>query len=210
MIDVRGYTISPYLTNALRTSGNTMYLADHVNGEATRNFVYPSKEIALTRLATIAAKDGTTDVFVSPAKKTVVMCGSSTNAAPTFVLFDAVLGVPEGNIAMYDGSSSQWNNYNTARLGLAYPTASTTQRNAWTFNLYTSPVNPNALTKNRAQGAFTAAITSAVSIWNSFFPVLGPTSLDMNQIENIDKAYMSPVTTTTSGTSTGGGTPGGC
>ena len=52
------------------------------------------------------------------------MCGTSTNCAPTLVLFDAVLGVPEGNIAMYDGSSGQWNNYSFAKIKAAGATDS--------------------------------------------------------------------------------------
>jgi len=215
LIDVRSFTTVPYMTNALRLSSATMYMT-RLNGDATKNYVYPDKSTLETKMADIVnypVLDGAVSVTASPTKKTVCMCGSSTSASVTFVLFDAVLSVPEGDIAMYDGSSNQWNNYNTARLALAYPSASTTaatQRSAWTFNLYTSPVNPNALTKNRAQGAFTSAMTSAVSIWNSFFPVLGPTHLDMNQIENIDKAYISPVKSTTGGTSGGVSTPGGC
>ena len=143
------------------------------------------------------------------------MCGSSISASPTFVLFDAILNVPEGDIAMYDGSSSQWNNYNTTRLAAAYPNtiATVTQRNAWSFNVYTSPVNPLAISKNRAQGAFLSTVTSAVSgIWAIFSPVLGPTHVDMNQIENIDKAYIRPVSapsTPTPTTPSGGDTSGG-
>ena len=214
LIDVRGPAITPYLTNALRLQNATMYLT-RLNGDATKNFVYPDKQTFETRLGTLLIKDGVTDVYASASKKTVVMCGSSISASPSFVLFDAVLNVPEGNIAMYDGSSSQWNNYNTARLTLAFPSAATdvpalARRNAWTFNSYTSLANPNALTKNRAQGAFT--MTGAVSIWSVSSPVLGPTDTGMNQIETADKAYIVPVTSGTGGGgSTGGGsTPGGC
>lgn len=188
MIDVRGTTISPYLTNALRATNNVTYLNEHLNGEATRNFVYPTKDVALSRLASIAVKDGTTDVFASPTKRTVVMCGSSTNAAPTFVLFDAVLNVAEGYIGMYDGSSGQWNNYNTDRLALAFPSASTTavtQRNAWSFNVYTSPTNPKAITSNRAQGAFASTTKTAVSIWAVFFPILAPSHVDMKDRKSV-------------------------
>jgi hypothetical protein len=191
--------------------------SEHVNGEATRNYLFPSKETAIARLPTVAVTDGANaDARASATKKTVVMCGSSTNAAPSFVLFDAVLEVPEGSIAMYDGSSTQWNNYNTKRLIAAYPStvATSAQINAWTFNQYTSLANPNAATKNRAQGAFASSATSAIAgIWAFFAPVLGPTNPDMNQIENVDKAYIKPAVTSssTSGTTTsGGGTPGGC
>ena len=217
MIDVRGFTTVPYLTNALRLSSATMYMT-RLNGDATKNYVYPDKATFETKLADLTGfpvKDGATSVVASATKKTICMCGSSTSASPTFVLFDAVLNVPEGDIAMYDGSSSQWNNYNTARLTAAYPATVTSValRNAWSFNLYTSPINPNAITSNRAQGAFASSLTSAVAgIWAYFSPVLGPTHVDMNQIENIDKAYMKPAVTpvATPSTTTGiGSTAGG-
>jgi len=199
LIDVRGPAISPYLTNALRLQSATMYLT-RLNGDAARNFVYPDKATFETRLATLSIKDGAADVFASAAKKTVVMCGSSISASPSFVLFDAVLNVPEGDIAMYDGSSSQWNNYSSERLLLAYPNASAAQRDAWSFNTVLNP---------RAQGVMA---TTAVTVWSAFSPVLGPTNADMNQIETADKAYIVPVTPGSgSGGSTGGGsTPGGC
>lgn len=216
MIDVRGFATVPYLTNALRSTA-TMYLT-RLNGDITKNHVYPDKQTFETKIADVTGfpvKDGATSVVASATKKTICMCGSSISASPTFVLFDAVLNVPEGDIAMYDGSSSQWNSYNTARLALAFPSTSTTaptQRSLWSFNIYTSPINPNALTKNRAQGAFTSTMTSAASIWSVFFPILGPTHTDMNQIENIDKAYIRPVsapTTPTLTTPSGGSTSGG-
>ncbi len=227
LIDVRGVTTNPYLTNAQRLSSATMYLK-RLNGDATKNFVYPDKptfEAALLdgtnyKVRTgspITASDPTDGAHISATKKTVVMCGASVSASVSFVLFDAVLNVPEGDIAMYDGSSSQWNNYNTARLTAAYPNtiASAAQRNAWSFNVYTSPVNPLAISKNRAQGTFTSTMTSALAgIWAIFSPVLGPTHVDMNQIENIDKAYIKPVSAPTTPTSTtpsvGSNTGGGC
>lgn len=219
LIDVRGFTTIPYMTNALRLSSATMYMT-RLNGDANKNFVYPDAATFRTRLADLTGfpvKDGANNVVASATKKTICMCGSSTSASPTFVLFDAVLNVPEGDIAMYDGSASQWNNYNTARLKSAYPdtVATVTQRNAWSFNVYTSPVNPNAITKNRAQGAFASSLTSAVAgIWAFLAPVLGPTSTDMNQIENIDKAYIKPAATpapsTGPTTGSGGSAGGGC
>ena len=217
LIDVRGFSTTPYLTNALRLSTATMYMT-RLNGDATKNYVYPDKQTFETKIADLTGfpvRDGATNVVASATKKTICMCGSSVSASPTFVLFDAVLNVPEGDIAMYDGSSSQWNNYNTTRLAAAYPNtiATVAQRNAWSFNVYTSPVNPNAITKNRAQGAFASTLTSAAAgIWAYFTPVLGPTHPDMNQIENIDKAYIKPVTapSVTPGTTTGtGGSAGG-
>lgn len=198
MIDVRGFSTSPYLTNALRLSAYTMYFS-RLNGDTTKNFVFPDKQTLEARMASIPARDGATDVFASPTKKTIVMCMGSSSAAPSFVLFDAVLNVPEGDIAMYDGSYSQWQNYSAERLLLAYPNASATQISAWAFNNATNP---------RAQG--TMGTSAVASIWSAFSPVLGPTSTDMNQIETADKAYITPVTTTTGGTSGGGSAPGGC
>ncbi len=227
IIDVRGFTTNPYLTNAQRLSSATMYLK-RLNGDATKNYVFPDKpafEAALLdgtnyKVRTgspITATHPTDGAHISATKKTVVMCGASVSASVSFVLFDAVLSVPEGDIAMYDGSSSQWNNYNTARLTAAYPNtiATAAQRNAWSFNVYTSPVNPLAISKNRAQGAFPSSMTSALAgIWAIFSPVLDPTHVDMNQIENIDKAYIKPVSAPSTPTSTtpsvGSNTGGGC
>lgn len=212
LIDVRGFTTTPYLTNALRLSSATMYMT-RLNNDSTKNYVYPDKatlEAKMADLTNYPVRDGATNVTASPTKKTICMCGSSVSASPTFVMYDAVLNVPEGDIAMYDGSSSQWNNYNTKRLIAAYPTtvATAAQINAWTFNLYTSLANPNAATKNRAQGAFTSSMTSAIAgIWAYFAPVLAPSHIDMNQIENIDKAYINPTSTTTTTPTTGGGSP---
>ena len=114
-IEVRGATTTPYVTNALRQPNATMFLT-RLNGDATKNFVYPDKATLEAKMATLAVKDGAADAFISPTKKTIVMCGASTSASPTFVLYDAILGVPEGNVALYDGSASQWNNYSNARL----------------------------------------------------------------------------------------------
>lgn len=212
IIDVRGATVSPYLTNALRmvqqpghTAAYTMYLS-RLNGDSTKNFVYPDKATFETRLATLSVKDGTADVFASAAKKTLIMCASSFSASPGFVLFDAVLNAAEGDIVMYDGSSSQWTNYNTVRLTgpSAYPTATATQISAWSFDNATNP---------RAQGSFTTPtnLTTDVQIWSVFSPVFAPSDPSMNQIEAADKLYMTPAATTTTGTtSSGGSTPSGC
>ena len=67
-------------------------------------------------MASLPVLDGISQTFISPNRKTIVMCGTSMSASPSFVLFDAVLGVPEGDIAMYDASSSQWNNYTFAKI----------------------------------------------------------------------------------------------
>ncbi|MBV5339159.1 MAG: hypothetical protein J0665_06315 [Deltaproteobacteria bacterium] len=198
ILDVRGATITPYITNAQRlvlqpghAASYTMYLS-RLNGDSTRNFVYPDKATFETRLATLAVKDGISDVYASAIKKTVVMCASSFSASPTFVLFDAVIGAAEGDIMMYDGSSSQWNVYSAARLSAKYPAATPAQISAWAFDNLAAPI--------RAQGILPAS--TDLSIWSATAPVLGPTHLDMNQIENADKAYLTPAIPTTT---TGGG-----
>jgi len=199
IVDVRGFATSPYLTNAFRMSSAMQFFTRLDAGDGvTRNYMYPDKATLETRLATIAVKDGASDVFMSPTKKTIVMCGSSTSASPSFVLFDAVLGVAEGNIMMYDGSASQWNIYSNARLTGAFPSATTAQKNAWAFDNATNP---------RAQGAMPVSTDySAFSVT----PVLPPSHADMNQIESADKAFMKPATSTSGGSSGGGSTPGGC
>lgn len=202
MIEARGATTTPYLTNALRTkdpSGGTahamMFLADRVNGETTRNRLYPSKNDLITRMATLPLKNGVDDAFISPAKKTIVMCGSAISASPSFVLFDAVLGVPEGQIMMYDGSSSQWNGYSNARITAANPTATAGQIAAWAFD-------------TRIQG--TMPTTGTLATLLTGYALNAPSSTLMNQIENADKAYMTPVTTTGGTVTTGGSAGGGC
>lgn len=198
LLEVRGTATTPYVTNALRQPNATMFLS-RLNGDSTKNYVYPDKATLESRMATLAVKNGTADVFVSPTKKTIAMCGASTSASPSFVLFDAVLGVPAGNIALYDGSAGQWNNYSNARLVAAYPNATAAQISLWAFDNATNP---------RAQG--TMATTPVNSIW-SVIPVYGPTHTDMNQILKEDKTYMTPTGSSSSGgTSGGGSTPSGC
>jgi 3-mercaptopyruvate sulfurtransferase SseA len=205
IIDVRGFTTSPYITNALRLSAYTMFFTRmDANNDGTpdtdRNFVYPDRATLETRLATMAVVDGTDDVLVSATKKTYVMCASSFSASPTFALFDAVLGAAEGDVIMYDGSSSQWNVYSTARLTGKYTTATTAQISAWAFDNAAAPI--------RAQG--TMPVSTDYSIFTAIAPVYGPSAAEMNQIEVADRAYMTPTTTTTGGSSSGGSSAPGC
>jgi hypothetical protein len=119
------------------------------------------------------------------------------------VLFDAVLGVPEGDIAMYDGSSSQWNNYSLARIQAAGATGS--QAATWAFDATTSGGSGA-----RAVGALPAAVPGE----NPFVPgnfIYLPAQNEVNQIENADRGYMSRTgggKTTPGGG--GGGSTGGC
>jgi 3-mercaptopyruvate sulfurtransferase SseA len=210
LIDVRGFTTKPYITNAIRLSGYTMYLTrlDANNDgtpDADRNYIYPDKATFEAKLAdgtvypvrnstsVLADVEGTDGAHISPTKKTVVMCGTSTTASPNFVLFDAVLALPEGDIAMYDGSSTQWNNYSRARLLLGYPDLPESLLSAWSFD---NTVNPRSL------GA--AMATTAVT-WSVLWPTVGPTDPLMNQIEEADRAYIQPAATTTTGGSGGTG-----
>jgi 3-mercaptopyruvate sulfurtransferase SseA len=202
LIEVRGPTTTPYITNAIRLQNPTMYmerlLSDTSTTPATlRNFVYPDSATLVTRMGELDVVDGAnTTARVSATKKTISMCGASTSASPTFVLYDAVLSVPEGDIMMYDGSASQWNNYSSERLIAAYPAAAAVQRDAWSFNAL-----------GRTQGAMA---TSILTVWSAFSPVLGPSHTDMNQIEKEDKAYIAPITTTTTNAASGGGDISGC
>ena len=116
MLDVRGFTVSPYIANAYRGNGPFQFATDRVNGESTRNRLYPDQATAIARLATLPVMDGTAPVYLSPTKKLISMCGTSFNCAPIFVIFDGILKVAEGNAAMYDGSSTQWNNYSVAKI----------------------------------------------------------------------------------------------
>ena len=203
MIDARGPSTTPYITNALRTQAPAgtahafMFVGDRVNADAARNRLYPSKTELVNRMALYPVKNGAEDAFVSPSKKTIVMCGSAISASPSFVLFDAVLGVPEGDISMYDGSSGQWNGYSTTRIAASSPTATAGQIEAWAFD---NALNP------RSQGTLPA--TGATLLSN--YALYAPSNPLMNQIEEFDRAYMTPATAPVSGGSAGGSAGGGC
>ncbi len=208
IIDVRGFETTPYITNALRMSAYTQFFTRLDAGDGVRrNYLYPDKATLETRFAASAVKDGSTDAFISATKKTVVMCTASSSASPSFVLFDAVLAVPEGNIMMYDGSASQWNLYSSARLTAAYQTTIAAQINAWAFDYSTNP---------RAVGTVTTVLDESKGVPGpsdysmfSVAPVFGPTHIEMNQIETADKAYMNS-STSSSTTSSSGSAPSGC
>jgi 3-mercaptopyruvate sulfurtransferase SseA len=196
-LDIRGFTTSPYIANAYRGSGGFQFVTDRVAGEAARNRLYPDRATLTSRMAASPVLDGTANALLSPTKKMLVMCGSSTSASPTFVLFDAVLAVPEGDITMYDGSSSQWNNYSFAKIKAAGATDA--QAAAWAFDSATP--GTSAL---RSVGT----LPSAVPGENPFVPgnfVYSPSQSEVNQIEAADKAFMAA----TSGGGGGGTTPGG-
>jgi 3-mercaptopyruvate sulfurtransferase SseA len=202
MLDVRGLTTSPYIANVYRGNGGFQFVTDRVNGDAARNRLYPDQATFISRMASSPVLDGTANTFLSPNRKMLVMCGGSTTASATFVLFDAVLAVPEGSITMYDGSSSQWNNYSVAKIRAAG--ATTAQANTWAFDAPTP--GTSAL---RVVGTMPAAVAGE----NPFVPgnfVYSPSQSEMNQIEATDKAYMAK----TGGGSTpgggGGSTGGGC
>ena len=172
-----------------------------MNGESTRNRVYPDRETLLVRLGASPVMNGTTSAFMSATKKTIVMCGSSTSASPTFLLYDAVLQVAEGSIAMYDGSSSQWNNYSIAKIKAAGATDA--QAATWAFDAVTAGTSTP-----RAIGALPAAVPGE----NPFVPgnfVYLPSQNEANQIEAADKAYMAKTSGGGSGGGGGGGSTGG-
>jgi hypothetical protein len=137
----------------------------------------------MARMASLPVLDGATNAFMSPTKKTVVMCGSSTSASPSFVLFDAVLEVPEGDIGMYDGSSSQWNNYGFAKIRAAGATE--TQANNWAFD---------ALTPGTSTFRVVGTMPLPVAGENPFMPgnfIYLPSQTEVNQIETNDSKFMS-------------------
>jgi 3-mercaptopyruvate sulfurtransferase SseA len=198
MLDVRGFATSPYLANAYRGSNANQFLADRVNGEASRNRLYPDRATLVSRMAASPVLDGTTQTFLSPNKKTIVMCFTSTSASPSFVLFDAVLGVPEGDITMYDASASQWNNYTVARIKSAGATSA--QAATWAFDVATPGTG-----SLRAIGTFPAAVPGE----NPFVPgnfAYSPAQNEANQLETADKAHMAA---TQGGSAPGGGGGGG-
>jgi len=189
LLDVRGVTVSPYVANTFRGSGGYQFVTDRVNGEIGRNRLYPTREALLARLSSLPVMDGVTPTFMSSTRKTVVMCGTSTSASPTFVLFDAVLEVPEGDIALYDGSSSQWNNYSLAKIRAAGATES--QASAWAFDV----VSPGT-SAFRSVGALPLPVAGE----NPFVPgnfIYQPGQSEVNQIEANDSLFIS---------ATGGGT----
>ena len=189
LLDVRGFATSPYLANTFRGNGGYQFITDRVNGESGRNRLYPDRATLMSRMAASAVMDGVTPAFMSPGKKTVVMCGSSTSASPSFVLFDAVLEVPEGDIAMYDGSSSQWNNYGVAKIRAAGATES--QANAWAFDAMTS-----GTALPRAVGTLPLPVAGENPFMPGYFLFL-PGQSEVNQIEVNDSKFIS---------GTGGGT----
>ena len=204
MLDVRSFATSPSLANTYRGSSAMQFLTDRVNGEAARNRLYPDRTTLVSRMAASPVLDGTSQTFLSPNKKTIVMCFTSTSASPSFVLFDAVLGVPEGDIAMYDASASQWNNYTVARIQASGATAA--QAGTWAFDVATP--GTSAL---RAIGTFAAPVPGE----NAFVPgnfVFAPAQSEANQAETADKAHMAATQggSVPGGGGGGGSTGGGC
>jgi 3-mercaptopyruvate sulfurtransferase SseA len=204
MLDVRGFATSPYIANANRGSGGYQFITDRVNGEATRNRLYPDRTTLVSRMAASPVLAGATQTFLSPSKKMLVMCGTSTSASPTFVLFDAVLGVPEGDITMYDGSSSQWNNYSVAKVRQAGATAA--QANTWAFDAATPGTS-----LLRSVGTLPAAVPGENPFLSGLY-AFSPSQDEVNQAEAADKAHMAATQggSTPGGGGGGGSTGGGC
>jgi 3-mercaptopyruvate sulfurtransferase SseA len=209
LIDVRGPK-NNYLKNALRLSGPTQFMT----ATAGKNYKYPQKAdltdpttgLLATR-AVFAQGQVSTDTpsaLVSATKKTVVMCAGSTSAAPSFVMFDAVLGLPEGSIGMYDGSYSQWSNYNDTLLTAKYPSATAAQIDAWSFSKrYTHPAD--------AAADLPTALPATGFTWTAPSLVNGPAVPGMsNQIETADRAYLQSIKATKTTNGSGGGSQLGC
>lgn len=203
MLDVRSFATTPYIANAYRGSSAMQFLTDRVGGQSTRNRLYPTRDQLISRMASSPVLDGANNAFLSPTKKTIVMCFTSTSASPSVVLFDAVLEVPEGDITMYDASAIQWNQYSATRIMAAGATAA--QAATWAFDA-TTP----GTTLPRSIGTLTAAAPGE----NPFVPgnfVYAPAQPEMNQAELTDRDYMAATKGGGGTTPGGGGGPsGGC
>lgn len=209
LVEVRGPKTSPYVTNAIRLQNAQMYLdkVDGVDasGAAYQYYVYPNKDTFLAKLANLAVVDGdNTDARLASNKRTIAMCGTSTSASPTFVLFDAVLKAPAGYAALYDGSNSQWSKYTKAALEAAYPTFAAFNMDwieQWAFN---------NTTNTRVIGALPSTDTDYFNV--SAEINLGPANPVMNQILQEDLEYMKKSSDSTAGggSSGGGSAPSGC
>ena len=202
IIDVRGTSYPSYITGALRQTSSTQFMVN-VNGDTTKNFMYPTKDVLINKFQTLPVNNGATTTFIDPTKKTICYCNASSSASPTFVLFDAVLGVADGYIQMYDGSASQFSLYSQQNIEKAFPNSTQAQRVAWSFNNDNSTAQSNL---NRAQGISSTEATD-VSLF-TVAPVLLPSDAHMNQILIEDSSYMTPTSTST--TSSGGGSASGC
>lgn len=202
LLDVRSFATTPYLANTYRGSSATQFLTSRVNGEATRNRLYPDRETLVSRMASLPVMDGATPTFLSPTKKMLVMCFTSTSASPTFVLFDAVLAVPEGDVIMYDASATQWNAYSLARIVQAGATAS--QAATWAFD---------GVTPGTASPRSIGTLPAPVPGENLFVPgsfVYLPTQPEGNQVETADKQHMAGGGGSPSTPAPGGGGGSGC
>ncbi|MFA7535399.1 MAG: selenite/tellurite reduction operon rhodanese-like protein ExtH [Desulfuromonadales bacterium] len=138
--------------------------------------------------------DKTLGAFV-PGIPTITHCVSGMSCTPIFFALDAILGA---EVAIYDGSTSQWDAYKAKD---ATVTAGVVPNDAWRTDLY-NRTNPAILT------------SSPTTTTNVIDPVLNSLYLSVddpraNQLENEDLEYMTP---STSGppTSTGTGDSSGC
>lgn len=206
LVEVRGAATSPYMTNAIRLQNATMFLT-RLNGDATKNFVYPDEATFLAKLANLAVVDGDdTDARLASGKRTIAMCGTSTSASPTFVLFDAVLKRPAGYAAMYDGSNTQWSKYTEAALEAAleasFPGSAASKVDSiaqWAFN---STTNPRMVgTMSSTDSAYFDGIANID---------LSPANPVMNQILQEDLQYMKKSSGTGGGSTGGGSAAPGC
>ena len=214
IIDVRGFystksvSTDPsnnrefYLKNALRLSSYTQFFTKRVNNETTRNLLFPTKDELVDLFKTSKIYNpsdvyGTPTGNVSESKKTIVTCAASSSASPSFALFDAVLGVPDGQITMYDGSSSQWTYYSYALIKSKYSTATDAQIYAWAFD---NPSNMRSVMDSRGGVFFPAAFPTT-----GFIPALAAPSLvngpgvagTTDQIERGNQAYIEFIRTNT-------------
>lgn len=140
------------------------------------------------------------DKGVTAEKTSYVYCRTGYIASTEFFVLDGILG---WNVVWYDGSWSQWGQMATSNSG-KLATGS-----AWDTTSLTTALNYN-LGKTVGTTTLTANHIEALPI-ESNLEVLYTTFTDprANQIEMADKAYRSPIITSTAGDRAAGG-GGGC
>jgi 3-mercaptopyruvate sulfurtransferase SseA len=195
IIDARGAANTPFIANAVRQTGGAFL--DQPVGQTYR---FPDKATLLTRFAATTAAtapDGTT-VAIDPNKKTITYCNSGTACTIYFAIFDAVLGVPEGQIIVYGGSMSQWGSYASTRITTA---AGVEASGIWG----TDAVTPGTIIPRTAG---TGTLTGTFVIDPYLAITLTPDQLEANQIILDDRRYFKSGAST--GSATGGSAGGGC
>ncbi|HEU0265748.1 MAG TPA: selenite/tellurite reduction operon rhodanese-like protein ExtH [Geobacterales bacterium] len=215
--EARGTTVPrPALANG-SYGANDAYLRTYAGGLTSKYKLVPTREALFANMTTSnipipnAIKDSATSVAVklSPTKKTLLACGSGTAASLMFFLFDAVLDYPEGEVVLYDGSTTQWLKYRrdsmlTAGVDPAYA-------DIWAFNYKTPGTSILRVVPKTAQASFTLYTSgfSSAGSYNLFVSGVGLLDPAANQIEVEDWEYVRTQKSTPASGGAGGGSAGG-